>query len=588
MMRKWTAVLAPVLLALAWAALPPAAELYDQVFPKVLEAKRVLAKDPAQALVLVEDAQKAYAKGKDRLPAVIAAGIEQALKDARVAVARRSKGDLEGRIWVVRGAFGKALYDAFFEAVAKGDLEAAKPLLDRLVEASARPETLKAEAEKLAEAKDLAGLRKLFEGAYLEAMVKTLDLARHGDDRVRAYALTSKAYGLFLIVQDSPRVREVQVQDFIDALKALTQGDPATYRKKLGEIRGRLAAALEAVKGAPKAPAPKPAPPPSPGPETQTPPAAPPRAAAPKPAPKPPAPRAAAPLLPRAAPPARVDTFRAPDWMPKGLAAKVRSRAAALGYLYLSDYVEATEDVRDDVSRATALLGSADIEGARRYLDRAWWHYQTRVVPLAELASPLAPRVGTLLERLRRIPGVRTSDLTTLYTLISAVESTFLNGQPTKAERIWLDLQASLLGFTGLPRAVMFLLAGALAFFPLFLIRLTFGGRNVYWRLLGLAFFFLLLPAMIEALTYLGDILANYGGLPQLAQLINLSVLQSLAAQVGWGVSILLVVVLAGWGLRGIAHQFGLIRERAGAPTTAQELSPTATSESVVEWDEEF
>ncbi len=288
MMRKWMAVLAPALLALAWAALPPAAELYDQVFPKVLEAKRILAKDPAQALILVQDAQKAYAKGKDRLPPVIAAGIEQALKDARVAVARRSKGDLEGRIWVVRGAFGKALYDAFFEAVAKGEGEAYKPLLDRLIEATARPDTLKAEAEKLAGAGDLAGLRQLFEGAYLKAIVKTLDLARQGNDRVRAYALTSKAYGLFLIVQDSPRVRGVQVKDFIDALTALTQGDLTTYRKKVGAIRERLAAALEAVKGAPKAPA-QPAPPAEPRPapagqpETQAPPAPTPRVAAPVP-----------------------------------------------------------------------------------------------------------------------------------------------------------------------------------------------------------------------------------------------------------------------------------------------------------------
>jgi len=137
-MRKGLAVAAGALL-LAWAqgTLPPAAGLYDEVVPKVLEAKRVLEKDPAQALVLVEDAQKAFAKGREPLPPVIAAGIEQALKDARVSVARKSKADLEGRLWVVRGAFAKALYDAFFEAVAAGDLETARALLDRLVEASA-------------------------------------------------------------------------------------------------------------------------------------------------------------------------------------------------------------------------------------------------------------------------------------------------------------------------------------------------------------------------------------------------------------------------------------------------------------------
>ncbi len=602
-MRKGVAAAVGAFLALAMAALPPAADLYDQVMPKVLEAKRVLAKDPAQALVLVEDAQVAFAKGKGPLPPVIAAGIEQALKDARVSVARRSKADLEGRLWVVRGAFAKALYDAFFEAVAAGDLATAEPLLDRLIEASARPETLKAQALALAKKRDLEGLRRLFERAYLTAIVKSLEIAGDGENPVHSYALVSKAYGLFLIIQDAPRVRSVRPKDFVDVLAALASGDLQSYRTKVADLRARLEQALEALEQKPapvvakQPPAgveaaatkvkPAPARPPTPPPVAKAKPPAIPRAvSAPAAGPS----RAAVPL-PK--PPQRpeVRTFFAPDWMPKDKRALVESRAEALGYQYLADFLDTIEAVRVDIGAASALLGSVRIREARQLLDRAWWRYTTRVEPVAEAAAgPMARRVGVLLERLRRVPGVRASDLTTLYGIVGGLKEHFLTGGHAPRMRLWLKTQAFLLGFTGLPRTVFFLLAGALAFFPLYLIRLTFGGRNVYWRLLGFAFFFLLLPAILEGITYLGDILANYGGLPQLAALINLSVLQSLPAQIGWGISIFLVIVLAGWGLRGIAQQFGLLSQRRGAAATTatQTLPPTATSESVIEWDEEF
>ena len=587
-MRRGVLLLAWLALALAYAAtLPPAAQLYDQVMPKLIQAKQILEKDPAGALVLVEDAQKLFEEGKDPLPAVIAAGIERALKDARVAVARRSKADLEGRLWVVRGAFAKALYDAFFDAVAKGDLASARALLDRLIEASARSPALKAKAWELAKKKDLEGLRRLFETAYLEAIDKSLALAGDGKDRAHAYALTSKAYGLFLIVQDSPRVQDLRPRDFVDALTFLTKGDLEGYRAKVKEIRAKLARSLKALKAppAPQAAA-----------KAKAPPAPAPPKPKPKAAPKPPPAKAAPPPVKAAAPaakPARrpeVETFRAPSWLPRDKRELVRARAEALGYLYLADFLDAVEAVRSDIGDASALLGAARIGEARRLLDRAWWRYSTRIEPVFAAAVPgMAHRVGVLLERLRRVPGVRVSDLTTMHALLGGLKRHFLTGGHPGSERVWLKLQAFLLGFTGLPRTVFFLLAGALAFFPLYLIRLTFGGRNIYWRLLGYAFFFLLLPAILEAISYLGEILANYGGMPELAALINLSVLQSLPAQIAWGISIFLVVILAGWGLRGIAQQFGLLSERRGVSASdTQTLSPTATSESVIEWDEEF
>ena len=604
-------VLALFLLALALAALPPAASLYDQIMPKLVEAKRVLKTDPAAALVLVEDAEKAFAAGKDQLPPVIAQGIERALKEARLSVARRSPADLEGRLWLVRGALGKALYDAFFEAVAKKDLDTARELLKRLAEATARGPEFEKRALLLAEKGDIEALRTYLELTYLKAIKKSVELAGDGEDRKHAYALMSKAYGLFLVIQDSPRVLELRPQDFVDALAALAKGDLEAYRKKRAEILKKLDAAIAALKKKAKAPVaaapaskppkppakPKPkAPPPKPAAKAaQAPPPAVKTAPKPQPAakaaPPPPPPAKAAPPPP-AAPPrpeAEVDTFRPPAWLPKDKQEKVKAVAQGLGYDYLADFLDAVEEVKNDIGAATALLGAARIAEARKRLDRAWWHYTTRVEPVFSVAvGPMAKRVGALLERLRRVPGVRTTDLTTIYSLVDGLKTHFLTGGHDRGTQLWLKLQAFLLGFTGLPRAVFFLLVGALSLFPLYLIRLTFfSGKNIYWRLLGLAFFFLFLPALVEGFTYLAEILAEYGGMPQLAALINLSTLQSLPAQIGWGISVFIVVVLAGWGLRGLAHQFGIISERRRVETKKPEPEPAA-ERAEIEWDEEF
>ncbi len=79
--------------------------------------------------------------------------------------------------------------------------------------------------------------------------------------------------------------------------------------------------------------------------------------------------------------------------------------------------------------------------------------------------------------------------------------------------------------------------------------------------------------------------------------LTHLSIQQNLLAQLFWGLTVFLVIVFATVGLRGIAAQFGLLQNqriplRRGR-TTLQQTSasrphPGLTSETLVEWDEEF
>jgi len=199
-----------------------------------------------------------------------------------------------------------------------------------------------------------------------------------------------------------------------------------------------------------------------------------------------------------------------------------------------------------------------------------------------------------MFDRLQDGVGLRTSDINMIIDLLMGAEQHVM-GEEFFAKTPFMVALAIERATFGLPRAIFFIIVGVLALFPLYLIYLAFGGRNLYWRLLGLAFFFLLLPALLEGLSYFGDILATYGNMPSLHRLSSASIMQNILAQMAWSVMIFLVVVFASWGLRGIAIQFGLIQDRRQPPTTAQtgvsstsETNPTLTSETIVEWDEEF
>lgn len=60
-----------------------------------------------------------------------------------------------------------------------------------------------------------------------------------------------------------------------------------------------------------------------------------------------------------------------------------------------------------------------------------------------------------------------------------------------------------------------------------------------------------------------------------------------------WALTLFLVIVFAGIGLRGIATQFGLLQNTRTplgqqASVTMSRADPKMTTETLVEWDEEF
>jgi len=605
-MKRWFAIIA--LFSLAWAA--PALTLYDQLAPILDQVRTLQNSNPARALELLAQAEDNFRKGAGELPPVLREGIQQSLADARQALARRSSADLEARIQIIKAILGKALYDGYFNALDKGNTEDAGRLLPKVLAASGLPNSLQAQVQTLAAANNLEGVRRLFERTYAQGIANALQRAQAQTSAVRAYLEATRAYALYLIVQDSPRARGLSAKAFVDALGKLSSGNLGGFKT---DVQGLLTQAQNFLRAASSPQSQRRS---NPTTTTQTPPAAGGvRLEAPR---TPPAPRETAPAIAVQTRPA-VQAAPTPDAYQQLLGdlrflikdsrqlERVADSLTGAGVYSIDDWKRALLEVRGRLLEAQAQVENGQTDLARRTLAQVSARYRTAIAPLIEALRPeLAQRTNRVLDLAENAVGLRTSDFTVLSGELLE-NALVLEGRSLGAFhslQIWL-LQTIL----GIPRAFLFILAGLLAFFPLYLLKLTFGGRNVYWRFLGLAFFFLLLPAMMEGLSYIGSILSDprYGRLPFLSVLTNLSIQQNLVAQLFWGLTVFLVIIFATIGLRGIATQFGLLQnqrtpvQRSRSSTLAQTAAgsaagaaastkphPGLTSETIVEWDEEF
>jgi hypothetical protein len=168
----------------------------------------------------------------------------------------------------------------------------------------------------------------------------------------------------------------------------------------------------------------------------------------------------------------------------------------------------------------------------------------------------------------------------------------------SEVQSLWMG--GGVLGSLGL-RGIVFLLVALMFAYPIYLLRLAFGGRNPYWNYIGIAMVLLFLPPLVEGIAWLGSLIAQGANIPFLNNLASFSVLQNPLAQIVWAFTLILTVIFATAGFRGIAAQFGLIRTRT--PVTGEVVSksnvisspkaptnPTngGSGRTIVEWDEEF
>ena len=576
----------------AWAYAASLSEVFDRMDRALSEVRP----GPGAGAAL-DQAQSALRQGADLLPPVLRDTLFTNLQEARQAVAQNSRTDLEARLLLIRHLLGKALYDAFFEAKAKGRAQApsqepAEELLKRLERAVGLPPSLVEEARR---GNDLSALRTGFERWFTNEMSLDLKRALEARSRPEAFLSVTRAYARFLIVQDSPR-STLRAREFVNALTLISTGQP--FRPEVQALQSQVADWRKGLQATPLPPQGQVSPQAGPAPAQPTPSqGTPPRAGGQPPAQ--PTPRVSSPPTAPATPPPPAPTPRVTLAPAGGLreetslsrlkpevAVAIGSRLGELGIESLVDWLAILDDLRGAIAQAQLYTSSGRYDRVRELLAYAHGRYRLKVYPVVSAYAPgLADRTDQLFLRMQNAVGLRTVDMVVLLGELQEAEERLLGG----SLGVWHELQVKMeFFFLGLPRAILAFLAAALAFFPLYLVRLTFGGRNLYWNLTAIAFLLLFLPAILEGLSYLGSILADYGGLPGLGVLANLSVAQGLFAYLAWGAIVFLVVGFATAGLYGIAAQFGLLQGREAREALQENPSPTLTSETIVEWDEEF
>lgn len=636
-MKRWLTTIA--LLGATWVQFAQAASVasvYDQLAPQLTQASALQNSDPVKALSLLTSAENNFREGAEALPPVLRTGVSQALTDAKLALSRRSFADLEARLQLIRGIFGKALYDSYFDALSNGDTSQAQQLLPRTVAASGLSKEVTAQASALAskalKAPDAPnrfdGLRRFFERTYAQGITAALQRAQGQSSLSKAYIDATRAYSLYLVVQDSPRANNLDAQAFVDALDKLSKGDLIGFKTDVKSLLSQSQSFLKAVTA--QVPSPnkpvaatkpsvkptEPAPQPvvaKPTPQPVKPVAKP----APQPTPEPvakPNPPVSVTSQPVPQPVGSDETFLKelsgiiPDPSQAKMVALSLSRE---GVHSLADWKKTLRELEGQVGEAQTLGPTSE---AKQLLGSVSTRYLNIISPVVEAINPgLVQRTGRLLDAAQNAVALRGTDYSTMASALTengmALENRSLGGY-----------HAFLTGLTqallGLPKALLFILAAILAIFPLYLMALTFGGRNIYWRYLGLAFLMLFLPLMFEGLGYFGSILADpqYGGLSVLNGLSQLSIQHSPLAQLIWILLSFAAIGFATVGLRGIASQFGLLQSQrnlfqrknptlsptqtipgttatlpgGGSGISQAKVNPGLTSETVVEWDEEF
>ena len=417
-------------------------------------------------------------------------------------------------------------------------------------------------------------------------------------NRASAFSNLSRAANNFLIVQDSPRVGDLNVGEFSTAITTLTSGDTPGFQQAVGILlaqnQGFAERARALIVSAPnKKPVAAATTKPAPG---------------KKPVSRPATPQPVAPAAPVSnTAPSSLAAIKA-SLMKAGIAApKAEQLAGDLSNGGFNSLQAAIDGVSVKLASALSKIQDNNIPDGRAAISDAKNSFDSSLRPVVEAADPeLATRVSRVFEATEAAAGVRPVDVTVLLGEMDTIRN-WSQGQPMSS------LQAAVANvqpyWMGWVRGGAFLAVALLFAYPIYLLNLAFGGRNPYWRYIGIAMVLLFIPPLIEGLAWLGSFVAQGTGLRALDGLSSLSVLQNPLAQIGWVVILFLTVGFATVGFRGIASQFGLIRTRnqgAGGTTsvgstgfatrnsTPPERSPMNTQQvntaerTIVEWDEEF
>lgn len=613
------ALSAVIALALAAAAWGQEEDAFVQRYGLAVENLRLaVAAMPADGVTARESVDRAFASlltlSRDAAGSSLVTGMQRVFDRARTAIANGSRDDLAVQVAVLEGAFQRLLYDAALRAAIDDNLPLAR---ERLVRIADDVGFAPADREALANpAQPTATLRYLVEVGVANVITTHLTVASElaASDVGAAYRSFGRAYGAFLLVQDSPRTLATLNQSFVQAANALVGGQAESFVQAVegvdGEILAMGTAARErraSVPGGGTALAPQPVV--LPGIEDE----------APEPSE---AIEAVSPadvvgdlLADILGEPGTGDApvidiaaliFELQEAARRDRLDVLEAELAAAGMPFATRGAHAEKVLDAGFETISAMLdgvtagGTAVVAAAHAGDDaRARSEIAALATAYAAWLSPVVrPRdmqlddaTTALLTQLGDQSPVRVQDAVVLAGQVDAAGAA-LAGVATPA--LQRGAAATTAVWAGTVRNVVMLVLGLLALVPLFLLNVAFGGGNRHWQAIGVALFLLWLPALFEGVIGLGGLLWTYAAIDLLVPLAAYSVFGNTVAQTVWAALTLLAVLFAISGLAGISRQFGLLggRRKAratqrGAAAAVATTRHTETTARTVDWDDE-
>ena len=609
---------------------------------------------PSDAVLAREELDGAFSAlltlSREAAAGPLAAALERVVERARVAIGNASQDDLAVQAAVLEGGFQRLVFDSALRAAVEGDLPLARQRLARVGQDLGMAQ---ADLDSLAGPdQPIANLRFDFEAGVADVIETRLAVAQElaPTSVGGAYRAMARAYGAFLLVQDSPRTQATLNQTFVEAAEALVDGRVEEATTSLGSLRegiAELGIAARARETGPSAAVPPTAP--SELPDTPTPPDAeavvePTPDAVVEPAEEPvqePAEPPAEEPLPEAlaevpaeelAPEAEAPEEAVPDEEAPATAVELVDETGeplvlgeaqlALLRLEIEQELHAAklerlsqdlagagvgEALRPRLSEAlleagferlsaagdavsarlvaaTAAAQRGDEDSARAALRQAAERYDALLSPVVRARfADVDVETSALLLRLADEPGLRASDVAVAAAQVETARGVLV-GDPEPA--LLTGARQTLEFWSGLPRAIVFVVIGILALIPLALLNLAFGGGNRNWQLVGVALFLLLTPVLFEGLVGLSVLLAEFAGFELLSQLPALSPFSSTVGHLVWASTALLAVIFATIGLYGICAQFGLVGRRRKVAKGARATRTGSSTESI-DWDDD-
>ncbi len=466
----------------------------------------------------------------------LVAGLQGALDGARGALAR-SPAELEAQVLLARGLMRKALYDQTLSRLASTPANGTAQL--RLL---ASEFGLSGEAAQALSQDGAAGRLPRVAWRLQREAARKISAALNAAQPTQSsatYLNLARGMAWFTAVQDASGAGELKVSQFGDALRQLTGGDVAALRTSLTALRQGNSVFLSSL-------------------------ALPPSGAAQG------RPADAATTTPRPTP--------APEPLSSGPAPTPAAQAqpTPAGRTQAHSITTGVGEVYAALGRALSAAGHGDPTKARLQLGQA-------TTALASAPGSLRGTQGydTLvfdLAAAQARAALRPDDVQVLIATLTGLEQRAA-GQPTSA----LDSVSAGVarGFGGWLRVLVFALLALLAFVPLYLLNLAFGGRNTFWRAIAAGLALLLLPAFLEGLFGLLGAIGDLTGIATLAAASNLTLTQSAYGLPLWALTVAVAIGLSTFGFRGLCQQFGLLGRRNAPP---QDVAAAPS----LDWDEDL